>query len=259
MKESVLEQHSLKRAPMNELENRFCKEETSRNDCSEEVYCTTYCEAMNRNFKFLNKTLDLGQNIYMGMQNATNSDPQLQPDGNSIGMLIECLLIQTGQNGGVNELRKHIVTINSCNHIVTGSNNLPTGKTAKSVFTRYDFQIPKVLNKCMDIDDQLNRGFDQYFCIDKDEGEDVCFVARALHTPSGRTLEIYSNQYAVRFTTANSLDGKTSSLLKNVSISGDNTYEQLFADNNDYDSNQNEKLLYLVEVYETLKDFAIVT
>lgn len=169
-----------------------------------------------------------------------------------------CYFNLAGQNGGTNELRKHIVTINSCNHIVIGPNNLPTGKTAKSVFTRYDFQIPKVLNKCMDTGDQLNRGFDQYFCIDKDEGEDVCFVARALHTPSGRTLEIYSNQYAVRFTTANNLDGKYSSLLKNVSISGENIYDQLFMENNDRESNQNEKFLYLLDVYEKLKDLKLL-
>lgn len=69
------------------------------------------------------------------------------------------------------------------------------------VNTINDFQIPKVLGKVIGI--VPKDGFDQNFCVNRAVDQEQCFVVSILHPPSGRMMEIYSNQPGVQFTTCN--------------------------------------------------------
>lgn len=46
-------------------------------------------------------------------------------------------------------------------------------------------------------------GFRQHLCINKGMHQDNCFIGRIIHNPTGRVLEVYSNQRCVCFSTAN--------------------------------------------------------
>ncbi|GJQ71616.1 hypothetical protein Trydic_g11316 [Trypoxylus dichotomus] len=120
--------------------------------------------------------------------------------------------------------------------------------------------VPVLLKKYIFVDNISNNGFDQNFCVNKDENEEVSFVARALHAPSGRVLEVYSDQYGVRFTTANEFGASTSSLLKSVLLSVGSKYDQLFKIRADsyVEDKQHEKFLLLLDVYQKLKSLEFV-
>ncbi|XP_071051875.1 galactose mutarotase-like [Onthophagus taurus] len=110
-----------------------------------------------------------------------------------------------GHQSGPEELYKHTVTINSNCYTIYDENKLPdklpTGDIQNVVNTEFDFQIPIVLKSCLGVvpDD----GFDQNYCVNKGIDQGICFAARALHVPSGRILEVYSNQWGVNFSTGN--------------------------------------------------------
>lgn len=46
-------------------------------------------------------------------------------------------------------------------------------------------------------------GFDNNFCINRASEQDIGFVAKVSHPPSGRVMEVYSNQPGVQFYTSN--------------------------------------------------------
>lgn len=48
-----------------------------------------------------------------------------------------------------------------------------------------------------------NSGYYQNLCINRATAQGNCLVARVVHTTNGRVLEIYSNQYGVKFNTGN--------------------------------------------------------
>lgn len=102
-----------------------------------------------------------------------------------------------GHSSGPEELYKHEVSINSNCYTPYRENGLPTGEIMNVVYTDYDFQTPKVLGKT------IEDGIDQLLCVNRAVDQDNCFVARAYHPPSGRILEIYSDQFGINFSTAN--------------------------------------------------------
>lgn len=70
--------------------------------------------------------------------------------------------------------------------------------------TIFDLRIPKVLG------DVIHRipgydGYDHNFCVNKGTEQGNTFVSRVVHAPSGRALEIYSNQPGVQFYCSNSI------------------------------------------------------
>lgn len=71
-------------------------------------------------------------------------------------------------------------------------------------------RIPKVLG------DVIHKipgydGYDHNFCVNKGTEQGNTFISRVVHPPSGRALEIYSNQPGVQFYCSNSIpeDPKT--------------------------------------------------
>ncbi|KAJ8966204.1 hypothetical protein NQ314_003684 [Rhamnusium bicolor] len=105
-----------------------------------------------------------------------------------------------GHYQGPDHLYKHILTLN-CNCFTPQIYNLPSGEILNVVHTEFDFQIPKMLGKTIGIIPK--DGFNQNLCVNRGIHQDDCLVARVLHPPSGRMLEIYSNQWGVNFSTAN--------------------------------------------------------
>lgn len=133
---------------------------------------------------------------------------------------------------------KHIVAINSSEMTVNDGQNIPTGEIIDITSSPNDFQIPIPLSKSF-----RNRpiGFDNYFCLDRcvpkkkkkfylkyyaifaicrmvHELDECQFVAQAHHPPSGRVLEVYSNQPGVQFNTANNLPSLDASIAKKQSM-----------------------------------------
>lgn len=108
-----------------------------------------------------------------------------------------------GHGAGADETYKHVVTINADKVTVTDKDYIPTGAFACVAGTIYDFRVPR------EVGPALARvgcnGFDDNFCVQKGTQQELAFIARVLHPPSGRFLEIYSNQPGVQFYTSNSL------------------------------------------------------
>lgn len=105
-----------------------------------------------------------------------------------------------GHYAGSEEIYRHILTMN-CNCFTPQVDKIPTGEIFNVLHSDFDFQVPKLLGKVMGITPK--DGFDQNLCVNRGMYQDLCFVGRILHPPSGRMLEVYSNQPGVRLNTAN--------------------------------------------------------
>ncbi|KAF2902489.1 hypothetical protein ILUMI_03697 [Ignelater luminosus] len=105
-----------------------------------------------------------------------------------------------GHGSGPEELCKHIVSINANCYLPLMDNGLPSGEILNVIYTKNDFQVPKLLKNEMGI--EPDDGYDEHMCVNRGIDQGLCFVARALHPPSGRILEMYSNQCGVHFSTA---------------------------------------------------------
>ncbi|KAJ8915035.1 hypothetical protein NQ315_016010 [Exocentrus adspersus] len=106
-----------------------------------------------------------------------------------------------GHHSGSNEIYRHIVTLNCNCFTIQADNGMPTGEIMNVAHSGFDFQVPKLLGKLMGI--VPKDGFNQNLCVNRGLGQGDCFVGRVLHPPSGRLIELYSNQWGVNFSTAN--------------------------------------------------------
>ncbi|XP_050310780.1 galactose mutarotase-like isoform X2 [Anthonomus grandis grandis] len=107
-----------------------------------------------------------------------------------------------GHQTGPKEVYKHVISINADSTTEVDRNSIPSGKLLPVADTIFDLRIPKVLGEV------INRipgylGYDHNFCVTKGSAQENTFVARAVHPPTGRVLEIYSNQPGVQFYTSN--------------------------------------------------------
>ncbi|XP_044750026.1 galactose mutarotase-like [Coccinella septempunctata] len=117
-----------------------------------------------------------------------------------------------GHVAGADELYHHKVCINAEHVTHTDKQMIPTGKLIHVGGTPFDFRIPKTLKEKIGSD--MTNGFDQNFCVTLSEYQKNSFVARVVHPPSGRVLEVYSNQPGVQFYTANNFPEKTGDALQ---------------------------------------------
>lgn len=65
-------------------------------------------------------------------------------------------------------------------------------------------RVPKVLGDVIDKIPGYD-GYDHNFCISKGSEQTTTFVSRVFHPPTGRALELYSNQPGVQFYCSNSI------------------------------------------------------
>ncbi|XP_044739519.1 uncharacterized protein LOC123300881 [Chrysoperla carnea] len=116
-----------------------------------------------------------------------------------------------GHDAGPTELMKHRVTINSYQILETDELNIPTGRIKDVSNTVYDLQAPTAIGCSLTkLRNTLWGGFDNCYVIrgyDPKKKDELTpkFVASVIHPPSGRVLEVYSDQPGVQFYSANNL------------------------------------------------------
>ncbi|KAJ8728730.1 hypothetical protein PYW07_006426 [Mythimna separata] len=115
-----------------------------------------------------------------------------------------------GHDGGAEELYKHYVYINADKITKTDSSSIPTGGFSAVQNTPFDFTVQKKLGDAMAGGGNL---FDDNFCIETLGKQVLTLAASVTHPPSGRLLEIHTDQPGVQFYTANSLPAPTESAL----------------------------------------------
>lgn len=102
------------------------------------------------------------------------------------------------------------ITIDADKLVPVDADLIPTGKLTDVTGTPFDFRKPRVIGKDIEAkDDQLikGKGYDHCWVLNnQDKG--YRFVASAYNAPSGRLLEVYSDQPGIQLYTGNFLDGK---------------------------------------------------
>lgn len=107
-----------------------------------------------------------------------------------------------GDDAGAQELYKHMVSINADKITETDSNSIPTGAFTIVRNTPFDFTLTKNLGDAMAAGQNL---FDDNFCVNTLGPAVLSLVAVVTHPPSGRFLEVHSNQPGVQLYTSNFL------------------------------------------------------
>ncbi|XP_053997930.1 galactose mutarotase-like [Hylaeus anthracinus] len=116
-----------------------------------------------------------------------------------------CLMNLAGHATGPNELKKHVVSINAGSWTFADiKDNLPTGAIFPVDRTVFDLRLPTQLTRKR-LYNVPGGGYNQNLCITSPSCWSYRFHARVLHPASGRTLEIYSNQPGLQFSTGNDL------------------------------------------------------
>ncbi|KAJ8936761.1 hypothetical protein NQ318_023198 [Aromia moschata] len=109
-----------------------------------------------------------------------------------------------GHNKGAEEMYKHIISINADYTTEVDENSIPTGKLLPVGGSVFDLRIPRVLGEVIHKIPGYD-GYDHNFCVNKASQQENTFVARAVHPPTGRVMEVYSNQPGVQFYCSNSI------------------------------------------------------
>ncbi|XP_066258168.1 galactose mutarotase-like isoform X1 [Euwallacea similis] len=107
-----------------------------------------------------------------------------------------------GHGSGSKGLYQHEITINADRYTEVDKTAIPTGNLPSVNGTIFDLRIPKLLGEVISKVPN-SPGYDHNYCITKATSQDVAFVAKAYHRPSGRIMEVYSNQPGVQFYTGN--------------------------------------------------------
>ncbi|XP_076244003.1 galactose mutarotase [Calliopsis andreniformis] len=122
-----------------------------------------------------------------------------------VNITTNCLMNLAGHATGPNELKKHVVSINAGSWTFADiKNNLPTGAINPVDRTVFDLRLPTRLTK-RQLYNVPGGGYNQNLCVTSPSCWIYRFHARVLHPESGRTLEIYSNQPGLQFSTGNDL------------------------------------------------------
>ncbi|XP_059619599.1 galactose mutarotase isoform X2 [Phlebotomus argentipes] len=128
-----------------------------------------------------------------------------------------------GHDAGNEEIYKHFVVINADKITETDSESIPTGKLLEVGGTAFDLRSGKTLGEAFKA--TAANGYDDNFCVTKYSQGDS-FVARAVHPPSGRFLEVYSDQPGVQFYTANFLPDPKDSASPKLHGKGGGLYQK---------------------------------
>ncbi|KAH8270610.1 hypothetical protein KR018_012300 [Drosophila ironensis] len=112
-----------------------------------------------------------------------------------------------GHGAGVKGLAEHTVEIISDQIVETDADQIPTGKLLDVTDTVYDLRLPVLVGdrlrqfECLPI-----KGFDNCFVVNGGEmPKVVAKVAKLVHPPSCRVLEVWTNQPGLQFYTANNM------------------------------------------------------
>ncbi|TDG53405.1 hypothetical protein AWZ03_000220 [Drosophila navojoa] len=109
-----------------------------------------------------------------------------------------------GHKAGRKGLYEHNISINAYGITETDNESIPTGKILPVDGGKFDLRLISNLGERLE---QLQPalGYDDNFCVQFEPPQSFANVARVTHPPSGRWLEIASNQPGVQFYTSNFL------------------------------------------------------
>ncbi|XP_036318680.1 galactose mutarotase [Rhagoletis pomonella] len=112
-----------------------------------------------------------------------------------------------GHSSGKKGLYEHNVAIFAEDITETDEESIPTGIFKPVVCTPYDFRTMENLGKRIQALQPDKLGFDDNFCVPRIDLDTngVTPVARVIHPPTGRWMEVSSNQPGVQFYTSNYL------------------------------------------------------
>ncbi|EDW72679.1 uncharacterized protein Dwil_GK17132 [Drosophila willistoni] len=113
-----------------------------------------------------------------------------------------------GHNTGRKGLAEHTVEIISSQIVDTDDAQIPTGQLLNVDETVFDLRLPVLLgDRLLQFDKHLIKGYDNCFVLN--EGNTVTngtnLAAKLVHPPSGRVLEVWTDQPGLQFYTANNL------------------------------------------------------
>ncbi len=113
-----------------------------------------------------------------------------------------------GQGEGA--ILDHMVTIYADRFTPVNEHLIPTGELQSVVGTPFDFRSAKRIGDSIDDKNEqlkLALGYDHNFVLNKPPSNTPELAARAVHSGSGRVLEVLTTQPGVQFYTGNHLDG----------------------------------------------------
>ncbi|EDV95660.1 galactose mutarotase [Drosophila grimshawi] len=112
-----------------------------------------------------------------------------------------------GHKAGPNGIYEHTIQINAYGITETDANSIPTGKILPVDGGKFDLRVASNLgDRLKELQPAL--GYDDNFCVKFTPPASIANIARITHPPSGRWLEIASNQPGVQFYTSNFLPDK---------------------------------------------------
>lgn len=114
-------------------------------------------------------------------------------------------------DGAAEDAMGHILTIPADAMLPTDATAIPTGEFRPVAGTPFDFRTPTPIGaRIRDASDpqiRIGRGYDHNMVISRRPAAEPRLVARLEHPPSGRTLELLSDQPGLQLYSGNFLDG----------------------------------------------------
>ncbi|EDV58879.1 aldose 1-epimerase [Drosophila erecta] len=112
-----------------------------------------------------------------------------------------------GHNAGPKGLAEHTVEIASSEIVETGDMQIPTGELALVDNTVFDLRSPVPLgDRLKQFEDRPIKGFDHCYVVNGGQLlRSTVKVAKIVHPPSGRALEVWTDQPGMQFYTANNI------------------------------------------------------
>ncbi|XP_073954813.1 galactose mutarotase-like [Choristoneura fumiferana] len=111
-----------------------------------------------------------------------------------------------GHDSGAEELFNHVAAVFADKITETDSDSIPTGRFTPVGGTPFDLRTPKRLGDIISKNQML---FDNNFCVTTFDKQGLHYVSRVVHPPSGRYLEVYSDQPGVQLYTSYYLPAPT--------------------------------------------------
>lgn len=111
-----------------------------------------------------------------------------------------------GHGAGPKALAEHTVEIQSTKIVDTDDEQIPTGKLIDVTDTVFDMRIPVLIgDRLMQFENRNIKGYDNCFVVNEGKETGINQVAKLVHRPTGRVLEVFTNQPGVQFYTANNM------------------------------------------------------
>ncbi|XP_017065361.2 LOW QUALITY PROTEIN: galactose mutarotase [Drosophila eugracilis] len=110
-----------------------------------------------------------------------------------------------GHGAGAKGLAEHTVEIASSEIVETDASEIPTGNLTLVADTVFDLRSPIVLrDRLQEMENNKMKGYDNCYVVNGGQLlRSTVKVAKIVHPPTGRSLEVWTDQPALQFYTAN--------------------------------------------------------